>query len=352
MVEAQRQKNLGPKGIASGIEILTLPEYKQELERSLSGDDEAIRHVLLQARQFEPGEKVGRIFEALMRTNAQLTIVNVDASARKGYETDFSPRVGSNGHRVHVNYTRSQFASWPFIGHYIGRNHIRMVLVNETAYISTLDFAERCFERDELIYKITQPELVQIMKIVALWNYEKQQPEYRVKAGGIQVLFDTGKDSGGYISRYTESEIVARAGKDSSMWVSSSWFPDELNQAIEWAVGQGCAVNLLLNRPDEFESIKKLPFTLTKMAAWNTFRGQTWAEQCRVFYPSQKVTHAKFVLITGSNGENWWIAGTSNHSRFGSMARTAEIGLAGTNLEIAEQLLSYIDSVPKTKLPT
>jgi hypothetical protein len=184
------------------------------------------------------------------------------------------------------------------------------------------------------------------MKIVALWNYEDSPESFNQQVGEVKVVFDTGKTSGGFISRYAEEEISKRATEGSVLWIASSWHPDELEGTLADAINAGCEVNLLLNSPYEFEGVNKVQFNATKILSKYHFRLALQGYNYNDYLSKGRQIHARFIVLqTGSN--YWWLIGTSNHTRFGSMAKTSELAFAGENSVLGEQLINLAQNAEK-----
>ena len=224
----------------------------------------------------------------------------------------------------------------------MGRNHVRMIIAGEEVLFSAFDFAESSFGRDETFYQITNPELVQAMKTVALWDYDNPLETWQVSSRGIDMIFDTGKSTGGHISRYAEGKLLKHAKPGMTFNCISSWHPDELGNTLRKISNIGVDINLIIHKPYESGFMEK-PFSATKYAAERIFRGQMGDKPYLVEPPRENKNHAKFIFLHGDN-EFWWMVGTSNHTRFGTAAHTTELVLAGTDEKVGRSLLAYLDT--------
>ncbi|HLE48644.1 MAG TPA: phospholipase D-like domain-containing protein [Patescibacteria group bacterium] len=340
----QADSVLGEKA-ETGVELMNLKSVIEEIHQKLQQDD--IEVIILQSRQFEAGTRCTPFYHDLSEKKCK-TIVNVDSSARKEFEKGF-PADGINGDGFVIRFTHEKYSNIPIINKYVGRNHVRIIMLGETAYLSSFDFAEPSFNRDELFMKITQPEIVQMLKIVSFWDYSKEKKSWNQKAGDLELVFDTGKSSAGVLSRYADQKLHENLNASSNLWVVSSWCPDELNDTVNFASSRGSNINLLVNRQYEWESLKKIPFNITKILSNNEFRSSTKNSILKIFNPTGKQIHAKFIL-TENQGKYWWFVGTSNHTKFGSKALTTEIGISGEDQSIGDQLINYIESTEKVEV--
>ena len=339
-----REKEPNINNNSCGVALVDLETVRQEIV-SKETSERAFTHLILQSRQFVSGERSSEFYKGLVEHQSGIVVINVDSSARRDYEKGFA-NIQMNGIQESVRFTHEKYSKIPLIGPYIGRNHVRMILIGETAYLSSFDFAEPSFDRNELFLKVTQPELVQMLKIIALWDFDSPKENLQQSAGGFDLVFDTGKSSKGYVSRYAESQIKQRLNSNFTMWIVSSWCPDELEGFVNEASKKGCQVNLLVNRQYEYESLKKIPFNVTKIISNHHFINKTNKADYLIYNPRQKQIHAKFILL--ENGEQyWWLVGTSNHTRFGPAALTTEIGIAGIDRGIGKGLSRYISDIDK-----
>src|SRR3989338_3332878 len=282
-----------PKAIFQdcGISLLSLNEVTQEISSKLRTNT-AYPHLILQSRQFVPGERCNNLFERLLNSNTSRIIINVDSSARNDFNKYFRD-FGDHDNISQVRYTHERYTDFPFAGSFIGRNHVRIILLGEEAYLSCFDFAEPSFNREEMFIKITQPE--------------------------------------------------------TTLWIVSSWHPDELVNSIREASMNGCEVNMLINRPYEIESLKKIPHSLTKIASKYRFQRDTNGIDYNIYQPTGNQFHAKFILMENA-GQFWWFVGTTNHTYFGSQAKTTELGIAGQDFLVGCQLQSYIKKINKQRV--
>lgn len=145
----------------------------------------------------------------------------------------------SDSTQISVRYTHSKNASIPIAGQFIGRNHVRVVLLGETAYLSTFDFAEKSFDRDELFLKITDPQIVQAVKIISMWDYRNKHDSWSQHIDGIDILFDSGNKVSRYLSVYAEEKLIDCIQRGSTVWIASSWHPDEIEKALMAASQRG-----------------------------------------------------------------------------------------------------------------
>ncbi|MBU1130261.1 hypothetical protein KKE45_02985 [Patescibacteria group bacterium] len=322
----------------NGIGILSLPTFLEEIQRLPE-----CHHVVTMSRQFDSGDKAIALYRQLGEKGPMITCV--DASAQKGFNNGF--RNSLTGTET-IRRTHERYSGIPVIGSFVGRNHIRLTITGETVYFSTFDYAEASFDRDEMFLKITDPELVQLMKIVALWDYDRKDEFRRWDVNGFSVFFDTGTSSRSGINDYLSTFIRKNVAQISEMWIVSSWYPDKIWQAIYETAENGRQINMLINDPTEYESIGKMPFMLTKLLSRALVRSRMPAKAV-IYYP-EKQFHAKFILTKMRSGGSWWFVGSSNFTNFGVMARTAELGISGKDESVAQQLKGYIQTLPVRRI--
>lgn len=326
------------------VEILSREEAFSDISKSLEGFPNS--HTLIQARVFCEGPKAKEFYNKFASRDSRVTI-NVDANTFENFQNSYLATHKDNPkHSIRV--TNSEYMNIPFVRTFMGRNHIRFVFVGENAYISAFDFHEFAFNRTEVFTKVTQPEIVQMLKVVALWDYKSNKTDWRFKTKDLELVIDTGRSTKGFVSRYAEQEISKRIKPNSQVYFSSSWYPDELTKVFSKCARDGAGVNMLVDQKLSFGDLRHIVFTVTKALSAYLFRSSTPSTSFNIFHSKNEI-HAKYILIKTDN-EYWWLVGTCNHTRFGSMARTAELGLAGTDPTIGEKLIEVFTKEPKVKI--
>lgn len=323
------------------VTALSVSEYLKELKEL---NNSSLPHVLWQTRQWKPGNHP--FFKEVERINreASSVIFVIDSSCEK----DFTKKNGKvTGCNFKVVFTNPTHLPSPF-NSVIGRNHMRIHILGETAYFSGMDFAQYVFDREELIYKVNDPELVQWFKIAALTDKSFSQP---VK--GYTIHRANGKESSP-INETLRKKIqnLASSQIKTVLTITSSWIPDSIIDELMFLLknNPNSKVNIIIRSPIEFESVSKLPFTLTKMIAYACLSlaklidlDSESKQRLRIFQ-AKKDFHAKFAAVAGDENY-WWLIGTDNFTRFGYAARTSEIGLEGTDKNLYQNLLDYLSDI-------
>lgn len=329
------------------VKALFLSEYLKELEMALCDNHP---FVLWKTRQWQLGDHP--FFNKVEEINkrAGRVIFVIDAAVGKD---KVKPNVNADDDKEKVIFSNDTPLPFP-LNQVIGRNHIRIHILGEKAYLSAIDFAQYAFNREELVYKVTDSELVQWLKIAALNERSFSQPvgEYIVHRANGREKSPIEKALRSKIKELTLSQV------DCSLTIVSSWIPDAFIDNLMQLLknNQRSRVNIIIRSPTEFESIAKLPFTLTKMIAYAhlglakelglDFKERSRLRVCR----AEEDFHAKFAMARfGKKDENemnfWWLVGTDNFTRFGYKARTSEFALEGTDSELFNDLKRYINYI-------
>lgn len=336
------------KNIETGIEIMSLDRSLVKIQEKLSTE---LPYVLLQSRQFGAGPRAEKLFDSLCRAKTENLIINVDSSARTDFKKHFESCLELRPREsLKVRYGQEKFSNLPGIKNFVGRNHLRILMLGEEMFVSTFDLSESCFDRDEMVIRIDDPEIVQNLKVVSMWDFKNKHVNWQIKTKKAEILFDCGKNNCSYVSKHITENLLEHVFFGSEIWVASSWHPDELEQVFKKAYQQGGNIKMLINRPGEYESRSKLPFNLTKCLSAYHFHKDMSKVPYQIFFPKSGQIHAKFLVVDNSRVEgknSWWVMGTDNFTRYGSMARTTELGLAGQDSGIAEQLTGYIEKILK-----
>lgn len=77
----------------------------------------------------------------------------------------------------------------------LGRNHIKMVIVDDAAYVGGLNFNDKNFRSGDFMVKITDPKMVEtLVDVFHKVNYQRPQEDYEVAfPDGTKMLVDAGK---------------------------------------------------------------------------------------------------------------------------------------------------------------
>lgn len=328
----------------TGVQIMTRDEALKDVSKSLA--DSPKTHALLQVRIFQESPKAQALYNEFASRDSRV-IINVDANTAENYHRVYEKT--HSGHPLHtIRVTNTEYIDFPLVRALRGRNHIRLMIVGENAYVSAFDFHDLAFKRTEVFTKVTQPEMVQMLKVVALWDYNSKKTNWKFRTKELELVIDTGKTSKGFISRYAEKEIAGRIKPNSQVWFSSSWYPDELTGVFNLCREKGAEVNMLVDQKPNFGNLREISFTITKVLSSQLFRKSVPTNSFNIFHSKNEI-HAKFLLVKTDN-DYWWLVGTSNHTRFGSMARTAELGLSGTEPGVGEKLIDCFTNEPKVKI--
>ncbi len=329
-----------------GMQIMSLDESLAYIDNKLS---DRLPYVLLQSRQFGTGPRANKLFESLCKVETDKLIINVDNSARTDFEKHFQPCLEQRNHgELSIRHGQEKFSNLPGVKNFVGRNHLRLLMLGEEMMVSTFDLSESCFDRDEMVIRVSDPEVVQNLKTISMWDFENTHKSWKIKTQKTEIIFDCGKDGCSYVSEYINENLPKHIYKGSEIWIASSWHPDELEEVLKKAYYQGGNIKMLINRPNEYESKRKLPFNLTKWLSAYHFHKDMSKVPCQIFFPKSGQIHAKFLVVDNSKVEgksSWWVMGTDNFTRYGSMARTVELGLADQDGEITEQLTGYVAKI-------
>lgn len=309
------------------------------MEDFLSHARAAKERLLGESMTFEAGHITGLImreFEKAKQRSIQ-TIFKIDTNSGKlEGKTDTLER-GMNeallkdleaheGLLQYKNPPRGLFPKIPVLGKYSGRDHKKVYIADDIAWIGGINATENGFNNIDFMVKIINPQVVNALAII-FENIEHEE-DYEIPTGDPQtkILIDVGNRGKSLIldttSKYVEDSIE-------SVHNMSMLKPDgKFHKALNDAAIEGSEVLVLTSDPNELEvdlsrGIQKLSRMIPHRKFYNMQEGG--------------MIHAKLTIVDHKIA----IFGSHNMSSQGVFLGTEEIAMITTNPQLVRSLENF-----------
>lgn len=340
------------------FKMVKAKEYGQSL---LQGMDQAQSRIWLQSMNMENDHMAGLIFHTMMLkaeqgldvrlnidgfndmvTDGHLNVISVPNSAERNYRLFRKESKRRILHALSLSGVQVTQTNWPVpaVRHFfppVERNHIKLALIDETAYLGGINLSDKDFLREDSMLKITNPSLLKGMaSIFELSRSSDKRPSGIVaETETSQLLFDGNSGESSVILKKVR-EVALRA--KSSVIICTQFAPDMF------------LVNLLR----ELEE-KNIPNRLIVSDPKYISEGNAWIfdrfDRLRARYLQTPLTlfpgwlHAKVVLVDQYTDSSTAIYGTHNFVGKGSSWKNEELALLSTDPQVIGILQNYVGEI-------
>jgi cardiolipin synthase A/B len=337
-------------GTPTHFTVLTPYEFIEDVK---SEAEKATKRVWAQAMDVEPGEISNGFFAVFQE------------AAKKGIDTRFHADCYS------LMVTDGTFNYWPFVSHRLkqnradkmkvkkrlayefqrsgakflytnapsildrlfpvrGRNHMKIVIIDDTAWVGGVNFTDDNFLAQDVMVKLTDRQIVQEIAYV----FEEIDEPHVLRDMAIHCTDETTLlVDGGRINR---SIILRRAvalldSASTSIKVVSPLIPDaDLLYALQRAQSRGVTVQVIAPHSRKMGGIYVL------LDEFNGFVMRFRGIKIPISFKSRMI-HAKILIVDDKEV----IVGSHNFSSRGVRMGTEEIALQSTNKQLTENLLEF-----------
>lgn len=228
--------------------------------------------------------------------------------------------------------------SIPMIGNLIGRNHQKMFIIDDVAWLGGLNLAAGDFGALDFEVKVTKPEIVD--KLAGEFERKtmsRPSKDYQINCDDqTSIIIDVGNPSQSLIFD-TAIDLVNGAERsihNISILLPSGKFLAALNNARK----RGVEVNIVATADPKKMAAK--PFQILQMVSKATMKAQTILHLVDkgvsiIYYPG--LVHAKFLTVD----ENTAMIGSHNLSGMGVFVGTAEIALLSKDPTLVHNLEEF-----------
>lgn len=221
---------------------------------------------------------------------------------------------------------------WP----YKGRNHMKMIVIDDTSYIGGLNFSDEDFSYVDFMVKITNPNITNIIAGQFIEVEKNHLADQKIKVDKETTVFvDSGK-TGQSITLDYATKLANQAKK--SIFHISQLTPDgKFLKALHSAYKKGVNVEVIVpakNDPGIFALLHKM----------NRLEMLLKKQQVPIIF-CPKMIHAKLTIVD----EQTVLFGSHNLSEKGVYMGTAEISLQSTNQKLVQGFLRFYHNLSNIK---
>lgn len=220
-----------------------------------------------------------------------------------------------------------------------GRNHMKIVIIDNTAWIGGINFHDTNLKAHDIMVRIThEPIITAIAEIYEKVEREELAKNYSVDFGDDgTLLIDAGKNSNSIILEHA-CELVKQA--KATVYVTTAFIPDGVFvHALHRASRKGVDVEVVTALPEVLPGVYKWVNRMSQFAI------DVKMQTIPIHYMS-KLVHAKILIVDGKKA----IFGSHNFSAKGVSMKTAEIAMLSQNKKLIHNLNAFYRHVRYQRL--
>ena len=216
----------------------------------------------------------------------------------------------------------------------LGRNHMKLTIIDDTIYIGGVSTAKRFFGYADFMIKTTYPPLVkEVSEEFFKVNVNRLTKDRAIPIDQeTTLLLDSGKPGESVI--FTKAIEMVNSAKKKIQYISQ-YIPDfELLEALNKAKKRGVEVKLITYLP-KLKPDKHTENKIEHLLFASASKG------LKLSYYSKSYVHAKLMIID----EKIAIFGSHNYSKFGVLFGTDEIALQTENKDLLSSLIIWYKEI-------
>lgn len=214
------------------------------------------------------------------------------------------------------------------------RNHRKIYVIDDTAWIGGINFFDKGFEVMDFMVKFTDPELVTVIT-EEFQKVTERRPKSNYKVAcndDYEILLDAGLLGKSVI--YDEAITLAKRAKK-SITFASQFIPDgPLLDALINASGRGVHVTIITDRKED-KGFTTFPYNIPYMLFKKKLKNN---KEIHLFHQPGPI-HVKLLLVDGENA----IFGSHNLVNVGVLLGTAEIAVKTKDERLVKDLEKFIE---------
>lgn len=361
----------------SSYVLQTPQEFRDDFVKAVSN---ATHQVGLETMQFEVCDDTLPIFEAMKHARQRgvadvrfhydrvaLTHIRSGKAEAAVYKGRTLPRTFKKNERVgliQANVAREQLvAELEAIGvtssnnkergkyEHGSHNHVKLAIVDDVAWIGTMNLRETDFAMSNFMLKITDPQWVEKLKEVFEQTEEAELGSDRTieknneEPHDTQLLLDSGVKEQSII--YDKAvEMAESLGEGDEFIMISQWPPVEkmmfgdLMSKLVGKMRQGAKGTFLMSPAEDLHFIK----TLSPLLQSSIEKKQRKTPNMQAKNLARK-THAKAFVIKRASGEVEVLFGSHNFTSFTVKNGTRELAMYSKDPEITAQIVQFLEKV-------
>lgn len=218
---------------------------------------------------------------------------------------------------------------------YQGRNHIKMTLIDDIAYLGGLNLYDTGFGAADFMVKITDKTIVDALaQQFEMVNEQKPEHDYEVTAqnGQLKLLVDRGQPGESII--LDQATNLVNKAKFSVQLLTPFTPSGSFLKALHAADARGISVDVISCDPAILKRTEAVSDILNQI---NTARMKLSGKNIPIRYLTDQKLHAKLLIIDRQIA----ILGSHNFAQEGVRQGTEEIALETTHTALVQNLVDY-----------
>lgn len=345
--------------VVKDYEILTPKDFFEDFSTHAM---QASGRVLAQTMYVEDGWALGTVADALMEAQGRGldTALHVDAYSQliENQNIHWVPRIHASARRAHAEARSAKFATLATIAGegvsvtitnppniiektlpFVGRNHIKLALVDDIAWIGGLSYRDDDLDREDFMMRVADPDVVGALEeVFHTTDYTTIRDDKVFDFGDTKVVWDSGRR--GQSAIFDRGLGDVRDASDSVRLISQYNPNGKMAAALALQAAMGRDV---LSITSSRHTISEWFGTaLDRVStAYSRMQGQvipTAHSKIRV--------HAKALLVDANNPDRAeGMVGSHNLTRTGVILGTQEVALFSSKPEFIQSLRNYFAKV-------
>lgn len=217
-----------------------------------------------------------------------------------------------------------------------GRNHMKIVIIDNNAWIGGVNFNDWNYNGNDYMVKLTDPKIVShIATLFKKIDRQEKFDDYRVKCTDETTLFvDSGKIGKSIILNEAIKNIKSA---EATVLITSAFFPDtQMVKTLHDRYKNNVEVKVVAPRPRSlhgiYKFVEKINFEIMRFRKLN--------------FPTKLIRtphHAKMLIVDRKTA----MFGSHNFSGRGVTMGTGEVAFTSTNKTLINNLLEFFDNTYK-----
>ncbi|HVT01233.1 MAG TPA: phosphatidylserine/phosphatidylglycerophosphate/cardiolipin synthase family protein [Patescibacteria group bacterium] len=259
-------------------------------------------------------------------------------SFRRSLKYDLVSRLQDAG--VEVNITNPPKNIGQRIVPAKGRNHIKMAIIDDVAFVGGINLSDKDFSRKDFMIKVIQPEFV--LALAQVYQEGRPEDDYSIVMGNTSLLVDSGRPNKSLI---LDSALNLISTAKSSVIVTSQFTPDgKLPQRIDQASKKGIQAEVIVSAPNKISEPPAWLFDRINALTLRMRRHDFSILECNDWL------HVKVILIDEGTTSAKVLVGTHNFSEKGVKWGNQEVSLLSTDSVLIDNISKYIDGLKEAAI--
>jgi len=325
-------------------DLITSKYLYKDLEKELK---KAKRKFLMQSMYLRPGRSSNELIFLIQQAKKRIPVVRLTLDWFTLADVPWLGFIPSNYRKglkkiiEAVKYLKvnlvivSKPKSWQRLFYYTGRNHIKLVIIDDTSYLGGINLSDPDYGYLDFMLKIKDPIISKILSKIFYKSTSNllRNSSYVVNKNTI-IMTDGGERNKSEIYEFTKSEL--KKTKKSIVFVNQFPPTGEILEILSQQHKKNVEIKILIPKINKFNKVFALIHLLLlfKLKIKYSFLKLNL---------SNNMIHAKLIIFDNKS----IITGSHNFNQLGVLAGTKELALFTTNNQLVKKAKSYADSISK-----